>query len=136
MDSCAPSFLRLTKNNSFMGKPRCTQELIDKAVQLKKTGAKNKDICAYIGIAEATFYRWCNKPNSEKQREFGESLKKAEPEYKAALRSKIMNAANDGSWQAAAWLLERLYPDEYGRKDRVQAEAKVEQVPVIVDDVQ
>lgn len=118
-----------------MSRPRCTQELIDEAVRLKKTGAKNKDIYEYVGISETTFYRWVNQPKSDMQRKLGEELKKAEPVFKAALRSKIMTAAENGSWQAAAWLLERLYPDEYSRKDRIQAEAKVEQVPVIVDDV-
>lgn len=118
-----------------MGYPRCTDQVIQDAIAMKKNGASNKDIAAYIGVSERTFYRWLNTPTSEKQRQFSQSIKKAEPEFKAALRSKIIDAAQHGSWQAAAWMLERLYPDEYGRKDRVQAEAKVEQVPVIVDDV-
>ena len=31
----------------------------------------------------------------------------------------IQNASNNGTWQASAWLLERKYPDKYGKKDTV-----------------
>lgn len=130
-----PFCLRRKNENTDMGYPRCTDQVIQEAIAMKKNGASNVDIAAYIGVSERTFYRWLNTPTSEKQRQFSQALKKAEPEFKAALRSKILDASQHGSWQAAAWMLERLYPDEYGRKDRVQAETKAEQVPVIVDDV-
>lgn len=31
---------------------------------------------------------------------------------------RIEKAADDGSWQASAWLLERKHPGEWARKDR------------------
>lgn len=37
----------------------------------------------------------------------------------------IRHAARD-TWQAAAWWLERRYPDEWGRKDRITVQAMVE----------
>jgi hypothetical protein len=42
-----------------------------------------------------------------------ERLVQAEPGLVAA----IIQAAQRGSWQAAAWLLERSYPDRWGRRD-------------------
>ena len=32
----------------------------------------------------------------------------------------IQQAAEKGTWQAAAWLLERRYPDGYGRQQHVK----------------
>ena len=118
-----------------MAKGKCTEQVIEEAVNLKRNGMTNKDIAAYIGIAEQTFYKWLNQPKGKLQREFSESLKKTEPEFKAALRSKILKAAEGGTWQAAAWLLERLYPEEYGRKERAAAEPEAKDTPVIVNDI-
>ena len=98
-----------------MTRPKCDKQTIDQAVKYKRNGMNNKDIAACIGISERTFYKWLNEPKSENQIQFGQSLKNAESEFKAALRSRIMRASDD-SWQAAAWMLERLYPDEYGKK--------------------
>lgn len=99
-----------------MGYPKCTQEAIDQAVACKKNGMSNKDIAAYIGIDERTFYKWKNEPKSDSQRQLGQSLKEAESEFKAALRSKVIKAS-DRDWKAAAWTLERMYPDEYARPE-------------------
>ena len=52
--------------------------------------------------------------------EFVESTKKAEAE--AICRNvAVINVAARTQWQASAWYLERRYPDDYGRKDKVDA---------------
>ena len=107
-------------------KPKLTKETLARAVQLKKGGANNKDIAAAIGVAEATFSRWVNDPKSDLQRQLGQELKKAEADYKNALLAVIAKASRERDWKAAAWLLERKYPQEYARTDRVQAEVKQE----------
>lgn len=107
-----------------MGKQKCTDELIENAVKHKKTGMNNKDLCNVLGIGETTFYRWLSNPATDKQRELGESLKNAEAEYFEALRVKIILASDD-DWRAAAWMLERLRPDEYGRRERHEVRAEI-----------
>jgi transposase len=109
-----------------MAKPKCNDQVIKRAVQLKRGGASNKDIASALGIAEGTFYAWSNKPKSEKQREFSEALKKAEADYKNALLAVIAAAGRERDWKAAAWLLERKYPSEYARTDRIQATVEQE----------
>lgn len=47
--------------------------------------------------------------------EFREAIKEAEAEAEISRLVKIESAA-DEHWQAAAWWLERRYPDRYGRK--------------------
>jgi transposase len=108
-----------------MGKPKLTYELIDTAQSLKADGLSNKDICLALGIHESTFYRWLQNPTTKLQRELNESLKKAESEYKQTLLNTIRRAAlkNECNWTAAAWLLERKYPDEFGKSERKAQEA-------------
>lgn len=78
----------------------------------------NRDIAAALGIHESTFYRWVNAPKTESQRKLGEALKKTEADYKAHLQDLIMTAAQERDWKAAAWLLERKYPQEFARMIR------------------
>lgn len=103
-------------------KPKLTPELHDRAVKLKKGGANNRDICAAVGIHESTFYAWVNDPKGKAQLEFSDAIKRAEADYKNALLAIIARDAQERDWKAAAWLLERKYPEEYSRRDRVQAD--------------
>ena len=102
-------------------KQKLDKDGISRAVQLKKGGAANKDIAAALCVAEQTFSTWINHPKTDNQRELAEELKKAEAEYKNALLAIIAKSAETRDWKAAAFLLERKYPEEYSRVDRVTA---------------
>lgn len=112
---------------------KLTEELIEQMAALKGDGLSNKDICRAVGIHEATLYRWLSKPSGRLHRALGESLKKAETDYKRTLLTTIREAATkrNGQWTAAAWLLERKYPDEYAQATRDKGE-RVEAAPQIV----
>lgn len=103
---------------------KLTEELIQQMASLKGDGLSNKDICRAVGIHEATLYRWLSKPSGRLHRALGESLKKAEADYKRTLLTTIREAATkkNGQWTAAAWLLERKYPDEYAQTTRDRGE--------------
>lgn len=79
-------------------------------------------------MTEETFSRWVNHPKTDNQRQLAQSLKKAESDRKASLLTIIYNTAvrDPSKWQAAAWLLERQYPDEFGQRQRQTVEAKHE----------
>ena len=102
--------------------------------------------CRVAGINETTFYRWLKRGATGKSGKFcrfRQSLKEAEADFKASNLAVIQRAALeprvttrervrqnlDGSvvkeivketrppaWQAAAWLLERKFPGEFGRR--------------------
>ena len=118
-----------------MPRARCTYEAVETAIDLKRRGAKDKDIAAALLVRPETFSRWINDPQTDNQRQLSQGLKKVEAEYKASLLDGIRKAGESGQWQAYAWLLERKYPDEYSRRERIRADANVAQVPQIVDDV-
>ena len=117
-----------------MGRPKLTQELVDKAIALKADGLSNGDIICALGIHESTFYRWIGDPKNKLQRELSEGLKKEEAAFKQTLLTTIRAAAlaRNQYWTAAAWLLERKYPDEYGKADRRRDEEDGESAPRIV----
>jgi hypothetical protein len=99
-----------------------TPETVEKITQAIRLGATYRLACDYAGISEETFAQWRNtKP------EFSEAVKAAEGEGAIKWLALIDRAANgitdkDGnlvqapSWQAAAWKLERRYPQMYGRQ--------------------
>lgn len=100
------------------GKERLTQDGIADAVRLCRAGMMDKDIAAYLGVTPSTYSNWINHPKTNNQRQLAQALKKGEVERKAALVERIMDASGD-SWQAAAWLLERKYPQEYAKAQRI-----------------
>ena len=54
--------------------------------------------------------------------EFFEALEKAEADAEVFDIALIRQAAQGGSWQAAAWIRERKAPDRWGRKDASKVE--------------
>lgn len=113
-------------------KPKLTPELIEQAAQLKGEGLNNQDICAALGVSETAFYGWLQTEDGEGnpirkkplEIELAEALKNAEAGFKRSLLESIRKAGRDKDWKANAWMLERLYPGEFGRVDRLQAEVK------------
>lgn len=89
--------------------------------QAISVGAYIEDACVFAGISSRQFRRWRElaeqgvEPYAEKWEEINKS------ESQAIVRNlfNIQNASNNGTWQASAWLLERKYPDKYGKKDTV-----------------
>ena len=129
----------MNESNDFTGgdahgTPKLTQELVDRAIALKRDGLSNGDIICALGIHESTFYRWIGDPKNKLQRELSEGLKKEEAAFKQTLLTTIRSAAlaRNQYWTAAAWLLERKYPDEYGKADRRRDEEGSEAAPKIV----
>jgi transposase len=72
-------------------------------------GLPYRHAAAYGGVDERTFARW-----REKYVDFADAVKAAEARAVAGRLARIRRA-EDESWQAAAWYLERRYPQEFGR---------------------
>lgn len=88
-----------------------TPETVDKLTQAIRLGATYQLACDYAGIGVSTFHDWLNaKP------EFSQAIKEAEGKAAVLWLGKIEQAASDGNWQAAAWKLERRYPQDYGKR--------------------
>ena len=82
--------------------------------------------CTRAGVGESTFHRWLQNAregrggkNLARYREFGELVQKALGDSEAGLVARILTASTK-SWQAAAWLLERKWPDRWARRERTE----------------
>lgn len=104
-------------------------------IQALQGGNYVETACLYAGLAPSTVYRWVERGNNEKHRqaegqspdptesqyiELCEAVEKARAQAIVANVTIIQQAARTGTWQAAAWWLERSVPNQFGR--RIQAE--------------
>lgn len=106
-------------------------EIINRLLEALRSGNFIDDACQYAGIAESTYYSWMDRGRRERARiNAGEKPETAEAPWlelfdkvqqarsEAVVRNVhlIQRAASDGTWQAAAWFLERTRPDKFGRR--------------------
>ena len=99
------------------GKEKLTKDGIQTALRLCRAGLPDCQIAAALGVRAETFSIWRNHPKTENQTQLSKAMKKADAAREAALVTRIMRASDD-TWQAAAWLLERRYPDRYAKPVR------------------
>jgi hypothetical protein len=99
-------------------KPKLTRAVQQRVVQALRVGATDKVAAQYAGIAERTFYSWLAKglAGQAPYVQFVQAIEKAKGRAAIGWLATIEQAANAGNWQAAAWKLERRYPDAYGRR--------------------
>lgn len=95
---------------------------VQRLLNALKAGHFVQEACQYAPISEQTYYRWLREgaaldaradagetltPDEQAQRELCEAIKLAEVSGQNAALDKIREAINLGTWQAAAWFLER-----------------------------
>jgi hypothetical protein len=80
------------------------------AVVLKSLRAGNTRTASadYAGIGRKTFYRWLESDDT-----FRHNVQKAEAGAEHHMLARVKGAADKGTWQAAAWWLERRRRDAY-----------------------
>ncbi len=81
-----------------------------KVVEALLLGSTYAIAAAFAGIAESTLFRWLatgREQNEGEYHDFMRACKEAEAQFALRNLSVMSAAANNGSWQASAWLLER-----------------------------
>jgi transposase len=108
-------------------KTKLTPELQDKILLHLRLGAYVETAAACAGIHKDTFYEWMKKGAHAvaPYGAFADAVHKAIAESESRDLATVLKASTK-SWQAAAWRLERRFPEKYGRNDRVKVEAKIE----------
>ena len=123
------------------GRPtKLTSELTEEIAQYLRAGNYIETTAALVGINRDSIYEWLKRGAKEQERlsknprarlrkreaifvEFSDTVKKAQAQSEAMLVGLIGKAAQK-NWTAAAWRLERKYPDKWGRTERNVATAQ------------
>ena len=104
------------------GRPtKLTPELSKQICDYVRMGNYVETAAALAGISKDSLYRWLKKGAVAKSgllKGFSDAVQKAQAEAEARDVGLIGKAAKD-QWQAAAWRLERKFPDRWGRKDKM-----------------
>jgi len=113
----APLFMPRRKKTGRPSKltPACTNAIVTAI----KVGTPFVHAAHAAGISYDTFRKWIVRGMDEESgpfKKFFNDVKKAEGEFVLNNLAIIQKAAMDGAWQAAAWKLERRYPQDFGRK--------------------
>lgn len=118
---------------------KLTPETQQAIVNALNSGNWLETAASYAGIAPATLYNWLERGRNERERidagadydddeivyvEFLEAVEKARSQAQVRAVGLIQKAAIDGTWQAAAWFLERSNPQQWGRYQRMEVTGK------------
>lgn len=100
-------------------KSRLTPAFIEAAVTLCSSLAHDKAVCAALKVHPATWCDWKNKAEAGRQpyQRMFEEIAEARSLKQIQLVSAI---SSDPDWRAKTWLLERLEPETYSLKHRIE----------------
>ena len=101
-------------------KPTLDEDIQKEICECIEAGMTNRAAIEGL-ISEPTFYSYMNKGEEDASKgkdsvyaKFFKAVKKAEKGFRMS-HLKNIKAASESTWQASAFLLERRFPDEYGR---------------------
>ncbi len=113
-------------------------ETITELCKLLEQGNGRVDSCILVGLHYDTFTEWMrgripekllsglnDEETKEKKSEFSDAVKRAETKAKQGMIDIIIKAAPK-QWQAAAWYLERKFPNEYAQRLRTDHSGFIE----------
>jgi hypothetical protein len=127
-----------TERGKKIGRPSSlTPERHDKIVELISAGNYVDTAAGAAGVHKSTFYLWLDRGQSERDRltatpgadpdpdeapflDFLNAIEKAQNEAEARNVAIIQRAAVTGTWQAAAWWLERTRSKKYARMEKTE----------------
>ena len=113
-------------------KTKLTPELAEKIANYISTGNYDVVVCNLVGIGVTTYYSWLEKGRKAKSGKFREFLKAVKRAEAAREAKWVKDIDSDPSWQSKAWLLERRYPERWGKKETHVVEGGDKNKPIIL----
>lgn len=112
-----------------------TPQVEERILGYLRLGNYVETACKAAGVHKDTYYGWMKrartgKPEDARYADFAERVDAALADAEARDLQTIYLASKE-TWQAAAWRLERRFPDRWSRNDRMKVDANVE---VVVSD--
>jgi transposase len=146
MSESVPESTTLAVPERRLGRPtKLTPELQQAIVDAMRKGMPMNKAAALAGISEFMVCEWVRRGEDrdtdrgyhERYAKFAQAIKTARAEHQRDMVEVIKGSAQGtpekpGQWQAAAWLLERTDPDEYGMRARMDVSVQVKALIVKV----
>jgi hypothetical protein len=108
------------------GRPtKYTPEVLQRTKELIELGLNYQDVCDSLGISYETFCQWRKKFS-----EFSDTVRVANAKVKE-ISLKSLRVGEMKDWKAAAWRLERRWPEEYREKKEIE----IKEQPILIDDI-
>lgn len=104
-----------------------TSDLRDKILR----GLTEEQACELVGVSYSTYSQWLIKYPL-----FKEFIRRVKAEVEFDALEHIKDAMSGGTWSAAAWFLERKWPQRYGKRDMLKQEiyhTHISFVKVVID---
>ncbi len=109
-------------------------EIHKRVVEARRLGCTNRAIAGIIGVNHRTIDGWLEPTSDLYIEELARDCEAALGEAQM-FRLAIIERAAQKSWQAAAWLLERLNPEAYALQNRVMVNQTTNNVTTNVNNV-
>lgn len=100
---------------------KLTKELCDEICRYIEMGNYIDRSCEAVGINPSTFYTWKKKGKRgiEPYATFLKRVEKVEAKAEMKHLGIIHDVAEGGNWLASAWILERKYPNRFGKREQM-----------------
>jgi hypothetical protein len=109
--------------------------LRSKRKKINKLNVKKTKMAKYLAkglkINEAALLASVTKTELAEMRSdvnFEELIQVSQARLEEEHLENISDAGSLGTWQASAWMLERLFPDKYGKKDTIEHKYEIKMV--------
>jgi len=116
-----------------MGRPtKLDPERTERIVAAIAAGVSRSAAAEAAGIGRSTLMRWlaAARDGDAGYQDFLDLVKKAEADAEVAMVKVVKSAAESGTWQAAAWWLERRRPKHFALKREVRADVTQKVAPM------
>lgn len=109
--------------------------LRSKRKKINKLNVKKTKMAKYLSkglkVTEAALLADVSKTELAEMRSdvsFEEFIKMSQAKLEEEHLENISDAGSLGTWQASAWMLERLFPDKYGKKDTIEHKYEIKMI--------
>ena len=101
-----------------MARPaKLTLELTKEITSYIHDGISPTRSATLVGISPSTYFHWMSKGSKKEPGflEFSESIERAKAQSIVNRVACVSRVADSGNWRAAAWMLERMAPESFGK---------------------
>ena len=108
-------------------KSKLTEELIEKARKYVSEGHYANVVMQYLNISDYTYYEYLKRGKEDEEAgrdtlfsKFSNAIKEGEAQAEMRHLQNILKTAQEGTWQASAWYLERKHKNRWSLKHEIE----------------